>query len=433
MYWAYAGLDAIYTAQLWEVFKPDLQNRGMLDVYYLDLCVTELLTRMESRGCLVDIDYAVEQRDIFMGWVHEATAWVQANFGVNPMSNKKLAEKLQEIGFVLTKCTDSGAWSVDAEVLKPLDHPLPQTALRIRQLSKISSTYLENFMELNENDVVHPSINPLGARTGRMSMSAPNLQNLPRDNADRPEALAVRNCFIPREGNVLIMADFDQIEQRIMAHYSYTIGRDPGMVQAFLSGGDFFSTMAQQLYVDPTITKKDPRRQLTKNASYAKGYGAGSEKFSGTAGVLPDVGRAVYDRIDSMYPGMKTFQREVERIALEHGANEGEPYITAASGRVHYADDGKLYTLVNYKIQGEACDVLKRRMIALDQAGLGDYMTIPVHDEVIMDAPYEYARDVVKICGQVMPDLESYTVPLTVGIDVVQRWGHKYTGQLMEV
>lgn len=425
-YWAYAGLDAVYTARLWEILTPQLVQRNMWNVYSLDLCVSELLGRMESRGCRVNIDYARATYDVYTKWCEETAQWVKDTYGVSPTSNIKLAERLISEGIELTKETASGNISVDAEVLSSIDHPLAQTSLRVRQVSKIASTYLKNFLELEDHGIVRPSTNPLGARTGRMSMAAPNLQNLPRDNAARPEALTVRNCFIARDDHVLVMADFDQIEQRMMAHYTYTVVNDRGMVDAFLAGGDFFTTMAQNIYRDPTIVKKDPRRQLTKNASYAKGYGAGTEKFSNTAGIPMAEGVAFMAAYDAQYPGVKQFQRAIEQQALASMRDGSEPYVFDQIGRIHYAEKGKLYTLVNYLIQGGAANVLKQKMIQLDMAGLGDFMILPVHDEVIFDVPRAAARDVVNTAMAVMPDRTSFAVPLTVGIDVVECWGHKY-------
>jgi DNA polymerase-1 len=433
-YWAYAGLDAVYTARLWELFTPQLVQRNMWSVYSLDLCVSELLRRMEDNGCQVDLAYARANYDAYTQWCAQASQWVRDTYGVSPSSNVKLAERLIAEGIELTKRTGSGNISVDGEVLTGIDHPLAQTALRVRQISKVASTYLGNFLELaDEDSVVHPSINPLGARTGRMSMSAPNLQNLPRDNRARPEALTVRNCFVPRDGNVLITADFDQIEQRMMAHYAYVEVGDRSMVDAFLAGGDFFTNMARNIYRDETLIKADPRRQVTKNAAYATGYGAGTEKFSQTAGITVEEGAAFMAQFHATYPGVKGFQRHTEQQAIAAAQEWGEPFVFDNVGRIHYADAGKLYTLVNYKIQGGAANVLKQKMIQLDMAGLGDYMILPIHDEVMFDVPREAARDVVATAQAVMPNTTDFAVPLTVGVDVVNRWGDKYAGNTVDL
>lgn len=428
-YIVYAAMDAVWTARLWEVFQPQLIERNLWSVYQLDLCVNELIERMEMNGARIDVTYCESNYAMLMKWVAEATTWVKQTYHIAPTSNKKLADALEQLGFLLTKYTPSGEISVDGDVLRAIDHPLAQISLRVRQLSKIAKTYLLNFMELHDTGYIRPSTKVLGAKTGRMSMSQPNLQNLPRDHAGRPEALVVRNCFIPRDDNVLVLADFDQIEQRIMAHYAWQVGGDPGMVHAFAQGGDFFTNMAHRIYSDLSIEKRDLRRQMTKNGAYAKGYGAGPEKFGITVGIPFDAAIAFLDRYDEMFPGVRAFQKETEREALTRDT----PYAVAASGRIHKAERGKLYTLVNYKIQGEACDVLKWKMLQLDQAGLGEYMILPVHDEVILDVPREHVKDVVRVVEQVMPEQSMYSVPLTVGVDVVDRWGKKFIGETIAI
>ncbi len=427
-YWAYAGLDAIYTARLWELFKPQIDAQYP-NVYALDLATSALLRKMERRGVVVDRAYAQEQYDHFMAYVIEATQYVKQTYGIIPTSNTKLAAKLQELGFELIKLTAKGNISVDGEVLNAIPHDLAHTSLQVRRMQKIASTYLGNFVSFADGDSkLHPSINPLGAKTGRMSMSRPNLQNLPRDHVGRPEALTVRNCFLPSQDHVLLMADFDQIEQRVMAHYAWSMAGDPGMAQAFAEGGDFFTTMARRIYGDDSIVKKDPRRQMTKNAAYAKGYGAGPAKFAITAGVDVATAAAFLDRYDEMYPGVTRFQREVDRIAHERIASDGDAFVKAPIGRIHIAAKDKLYTLVNYLIQGAAADVLKMKMLELQQAGLEEFMILPVHDEVLFDVPHEQAREVKRVVEAVMPELQMFSVPLTVGVEHHARWGDKYAG-----
>lgn len=434
VYWAYAATDAIWTAQLWDMFVPQLRERQLWDIYTLDLHANDVLLSMEDRGVRVDREYCTKEYRELEAWIGEAQRWVKQNYGISATSNKQLADALIAQGVVLTKQTPGGDISVDAEALSPIQHPLAQTALRVRQLQKVSSTYLKNFLELaDDQDLLHPSIRCLGAKTGRMSMAEPNLQNLPRDYATRPEAIAVRNCLIPREGNVLVMADFDQIEQRMMAHFVWQTVHDSAMVEEFMRGGDFFTNMAIRIYGDASIVKKDPRRQMTKNASYAKGYGAGVAKFAWTAGIDFETADTFMTAFDSTYPGVRQFQQYVDSLAHQRKRDEGVMYVRSPFGRVHKPDEHKVYTLVNYLIQGTAGDVLKMKLVELAAAGLGDYMVLPIHDEVVFDVPREQARHVVDTCKRIMPETELFTVPLTVGVDVVARMGHKFTEEFIDV
>jgi DNA polymerase-1 len=217
------------------------------------------------------------------------------------------------------------------------------------------------------------------------------------------------------------MCDFDQIEARMFAH----LCGDEGMRAAFAEG-DFFTNLAREIYGDPTIEKKDPRRQLTKNAIYAIAYGSGLRKFCMTAGIEETQGKPFWDALHSKFPGIKTFQRAVDQVAKQRRSVEGQSYVVSPlTGRRHVADEGKEYALVNYLIQGTAAEVLKRKLVELDNAGLGDYMILPVHDEVIFDVPADLVQDVSVTIRDVMEERDLFTVPLTAGVDIAPRWGMK--------
>src|SRR5690606_11287732 len=154
----------------------------------------------------------------------------------------------------------------------------------------------------DEDPRLRPRINSCEARTGRMSMDTPSLHNLPRRDESDASAIAVRNCFIAPPENILLMIDYDQIELRFLAHLS----GDEGLRTAFRNADqvDFFTAAARGMFNDPELGRKDHRRQTTKNAFYAKGYGAGAAKFAATAGLSFEQGQAVYDAIDVTFPGV---------------------------------------------------------------------------------------------------------------------------------
>jgi DNA polymerase I-like protein with 3'-5' exonuclease and polymerase domains len=203
----------------------------------------------------------------------------------------------------------------------------------------------------DEDDCIHPSINTLGARTSRMSMERPNLQNLPRKNERNTAAEAIRSCVTARDGNVMLMCDFDQVEMRMMAH----MAQEHTMIDAFRGDTDFFVALARMVYGDDSIVKSDPRRQVVKNAGYATIYGAGVEKFSKTAGAA----------------------------------------------------------------------VLKMKLIELDSAGLGEWMVVPVHDEIILDVPAEHFEDAADTLRRVMNDDQMFSVPLSASVSYGMSWGSK--------
>jgi DNA polymerase-1 len=430
-YWSYGALDTVLTYQLDDYLDP-LVRREAPASYELELAVAWVCERMERRGVLVDRDYTRGFADELSAYMESAETWCRAEYGLYPGSNRDVITALQRDGVEFTKYTEGGAISLDKFVLGALTHPLAQTVLGRRQAQKMVSTYLNNYLAMSERDGrIHPSINTVGGmgknpfepggssgvRTGRMSMSDPNLQNVPIRGRSGKK---LRRCFVAAEGHTWVKCDADQIEMRMMAHMS----NDQRMIEAFVSEGDFFVNVARRLFGEPDFQKSDPRRQLVKNGGYAKIYGAGIPKFAATAGVTEDVARPFMQSFDAMFPDVIRWVRQVERDALARLNDEGEAYIRSPlTGRRHVADAGKLYTLVNYVIQGTAGEVLKQKMVELDQAGLGDYMRLPVHDEVDLEVPNGDLDDALATLLDVVNDDRLLTVPLTWSAETGPNWG----------
>lgn len=441
-YWQYAALDTILTYRLCDYLEP----RVMIDApqsYQLEMAVTWVCERMARKGAHVDRDYTSKFADELSVYVDAVEVWCKENYGLTPGSYA-VAERLIAEGVKLTKLTDGGKYSLDKEVLSSVSHPLAQAVLGRRQSQKIVSTYLRHYLEDSQRDGrVHPSINTVGGsaknpfesggargvRTGRMSMDGPNLQNVP---IRTKEGKRIRNCFDVETDNVWIKCDFEQIEMRLFAH----LARDPGLIAAFVEaskpgGTDFFVGLTRTIFADDTIGKDDIRRQHVKNSGYAKLYGAGVEQFARTAGIYTEAGdldlvvaSAFLTRFDQLYPGIRNFQHEVERLANERRRDEGEAYVRSPlTQRKHIADEGREYALVNYEVQGAAGEILKMKMLEADQAGLGEYMTLPVHDEIDLEVPTAVMHDVIGTLSEVMNDDTLLSVPIRSTISVGSRWG----------
>ncbi len=421
-YWQYAALDTVLTSHLYDHHKPLVDSIAPKS-YQLELAVTWVIYAMERYGAHIDISYANEHHQKFLDYVETAGTWIESSYGVKPGSNAAIIKILQANGIEFDKRTASGAIALDKEVLGDIEHPLAQTVLNRRQYQKIARTYLRHFIdEVDRDDCIHPSINSLGARTGRMSMQNPNLQNLPRASERNKAANIVRKCITARTGNTLLMSDFSQVEMRLLAHMSHCTP----MIEAFKSDGDFFVNLASQIFNDPNITKKDPRRQITKNAGYATIYGAGVTKFAKTAGVPVSEARAFFIRWNELYPEVKIFQDGVSNEAWDHQKTMGIPYVSSPlTGRRHVGDSNKVYALVNFLIQGTAAETFKTKLLQLAALGLDKYMVVPVHDEIILDVPKNEARDVVHQIQSVMNDDTMYDVPITATVAFGERWGNK--------
>lgn len=430
-YWLYAGIDTILTMQLDDYLEP-LVQREAPEAYALELAVVWVTERMERKGVLVDREHTRAFQSELIEYMEQVETWCQSFYGIYPGSNAKVIEQLRRDGVEFTKMTKGGNVSLDKDVLAAIDHDLAKAVLGRRRAQKVESTYLSTYLALTESDPrIHPSINTVGGRgknpfepggdsgvrTGRMSSDNPNMQNVPTRG---PFKKKIRNCFTVPEGFTWVKCDADQIEMRGMAH----MAQDPAMLAAFNAEGDFFVNMAIQLFNEPDFRKEDPRRQFVKNGGYSKIYGAGIDKFSTTAGVPIQEGALFMKQFDGTFAGVVHWTRQVEADARRRLNQEGEAYVRSPlTNRKHVADASKLYTLVNYVIQGMAAEILKMKIVEADQAGLGPYMILPVHDEVDFEVPNDELDDVLTTLKDVMNDDELLTVPVTWSAETGPKWG----------
>jgi DNA polymerase-1 len=428
-YHEYAALDAVLTAGMWDVQKDKLSGAGAYKgVFDMEMAVRFIVSAMERRGSRVDLGYSKAKFDLLSSHADKIEAWGQDALGVNLGSTQQLARMLQRCGYEFTAFTATGLPQVDKHLLKMLANPdlghpealqlIAQQVLLMRHARKYASTYFSSFISLADaNAMIHTDIRTLGARTGRMSSSTPNIQNCPKDSA------LVRNAFVPTEGNVLVSCDYAQIEMRIMAELS----RDPDLQQAFRTaddtGGDFFVEMGKQIYLEPGFQKKDKRRRLLKNTMYGRIFGAGPEKMAESAGIPVDQMREVVAALDVTFPGINTFMKQVEQVGKARQAANGQGYVTTPVGRRLPCDENKTYTLTNYLIQSSAADVLKKAIIRLDAAGYSPFMIFPVHDEVVFDLPVAYVDQALHDVPLIMQELDHPVPLLAEASGPFERWG----------
>lgn len=248
------------------------------------------------------------------------------------------------------------------------------------------------------------------------SCSDPNLQNLPRDDQ------IVRGCFIPRPGNVFISCDFSQIEMRLAAALSGDAGLIAAFAEADAGGRDFYSALASDMFRED-VAKEDPRRQAIKNMSYAALYGAGLAKQAVTAGVTVEQLRPIRMAFDARYPGLSGLSQLIQAEANAGLQATGTPFVRTSIGRYLPCSRDKMYALLNYKIQAEAGECLKRGIAALAAAGLAGAMRVPVHDEVIFEVPAADADELKVLAQRTMADTERYSVPITCAAKIMsERW-----------
>lgn len=385
---------------------------------------------MELNGARVDLDYSRRKYDELTAYSESVKDWTKGMYnGMSITSNIQLVKILESLGAEITEVTPSGQKSASADQLKKLIidgnsevKQLAELVLKQRKADKLASTYFLNFVNDNVNGFVHPSVKTMGARTGRMSITSPALQTLPKGDD------TVRRAFLPKDDNhVIITSDLDQVEFRMFA----SLSQDPNLINLFnladATGSDPFTEIGREIYQDPSMQKSDKRRSLIKGVVYGRLYGAGIAKQALTAGVPEDQMRAVSNAFDERFPGMISFQKKIEDIGMRRLRDEGQGYVHTWTGRRLPCDEERVYTLVNYLIQGGAAEVFKANLIKLDRADLTDYLIVPVHDEIVLNAPRESAEEIKQLVRECMTTRDGWAVPLTADVDgPLNNWGEKY-------
>lgn len=423
LYVTYAGLDVLLASRLFRVLDEVIRDRGLTTLCQWEHEVQAVCCRMMKRGVLLDVDYTSALSDR-LGAEAEEHARRAALFGVdNVNSTVQLANALLGMGETLTEKTPSGAWKVDKEVLAGLadldkdweragyrePNGLADAVMRSKRAGKWRESYALAMLNGRDfNDRVHPDISSLAARTARMSISRPPLQQLPSGD------WTIRRCLVADPGQVIVACDYKQVEMRVLA----ALADEQTMKAAIKSGQDLHDATAEIIY-GAGFSKS--QRKLAKTVGFGKVYGGGAVTLARQSGApLEDVKEAVamYDR---SFPGVKRLGR-----SLVDKANWGAREVVTPVGRRLPLDGDRLYAATNYLVQSTARDLLCQALIDMEEAGLGKYLLLPVHDEVIAQAPPDEAEEVVRAIGEVMTT-EFYDVPIESDPEVYgPSWGHGY-------
>lgn len=422
-YVRYAGLDVILGTRLFYELAPIVKDLGLADLSRFEHHFSSLLAIMSRKGVKLDVPYIGRLRDDLRE-EEETFRLVAARYGVdNVNSTAQVAEALAAMGETLEERTASGLVKVDKAVLLPLadltmswerieartPNPLADAVLRTKRASKWQTSYVDAFLNLRDSDDrLHASIGGLQARTARMSVSSPPLQQLPSGD------WRVRRAIVADDGQKMIASDYDQIELRVLA----ALADVKGMKDAIAAGEDLHGYTAKLVYGE-NYTKQ--HRKLMKGVGFGKVYGGGAPTLARQTGApLEDVKRAVAD-YDRVYPEVKRYAARLQRRA-EFGRRE----VVTVSGRHLPLDRDRLYAATNYVVQSTSRDILAQAIVDLFDAGLGDHLLLPIHDEILAQAPDEDADELARELGRVMSST-FYGVPLTSTGEVTGRsWGSAY-------
>jgi DNA polymerase I len=419
LYTGYGILDTCITAILAEELWPKVQYAR--EAYDMEMACSRVLCDMELRGARIDTDYVQQARAELSD---ELEQLIDKLGGINPNSASEIIATLINQGAQLTKVTDKGQLSTDDDVMRELEEQGFEMAGLIRGSRanyKIIHSYFDNWLREEIDGFLHPSINQFTdrGRTGRMSVTNPALQTLHKSKK-------VRRAFIPREGNLLVFTDYSNEEVRLAGHVS----GDEAIIRAFAEGRDLHTETAKRVFGTSdgcTHESKCKHRSVGKTGFLGKLYGSGVDTFAKTVGMSAADASVIHHKLDELYPGlartMSKVTQVVQRRARELDSNNG--YVVLPDNRKIMIPANAGYKGLNGLVQGTAAIVLKRAIIDLDLAGLGDFLIVAIHDELMFDAPKELVPEVVPQIERIMTR-EDFRVPLTVESDIVENWGVKY-------
>jgi DNA polymerase-1 len=394
----------------------------------IEVPLVRVLARMEEIGIGVDVDELRRLRDSLTAETERLRAAVIADAGeeFNVNSTKQLREILfDKLGLVPQKKIKSG-YSTDAATLEKLrgEHPIVEHLLDYREVEKLRSTYGEGLLaEVGPDGRIHATFNQTVARTGRLSSDAPNLHNIPvRSETGR----AFRRAFVPAPGCELLVADYNQIELRCIAH----LAEDPGLITAFEAGDDIHTAVAARVWGIPTGEVSHAQREKAKMVSYGLAYGMEAYGLGQRLGIPTDEAAGILGAYFTAFPSVKAYMERTVAEARERGYTEtlfGRrrqiPELSSGNRQVQQAGERQA---MNAGIQGLAADIFKVALVRLDDAldarGLASRIVLQVHDEVILEVPpaeHDAAADLVL---EVMTGAFDLRVPLAVHLAFGPTW-----------
>jgi len=436
----YASEDADITLRLWTMLKPRLAREGMSSVYErLERPLIPILAHMEAAGIKVDTQLLHGLSQDFAGRIQilEGEIHQLAGETFNIASPKQLGEILfEKLGYEGGKKSKTGAFSTGADILEDMAEngvEIARKVLDYRQLAKLKSTYTDALMASvnNRTGRVHTSFSMVGASTGRLSSSDPNLQNIP---IRTQEGRQIRAAFIARPGCKLISADYSQIELRLVAH----VAQEKTMLEAFRNGVDIQAQTASEVFGVPLDQMDAETRRRSKAINFGIVYGISAFGLSRQLSIPQSEARDYIATYLDRFPGIRTYMNDAREFAREH------LYVETLFGRrIHIEQIGASNQAmrgfserqaINAPIQGSAADIIKRAMICLPAElaaqGLAADMLLQVHDELIFEVPEEQAEQSVQLIKSVMENAASpvvqLSVPLVVDAGIADSWSEAH-------
>ncbi|MDG2353860.1 MAG: DNA polymerase I [Gammaproteobacteria bacterium] len=428
----YACEDVIVTQELNQVLDGDLAQYPKLAKLYqtLEIPLIEVLVRMERNGVELDVsalntqqfDIAAQMKSI------ESQAFELAGDAFNLESPKQIQQILfseDGLGLEAKKKTPKGAPSTNEEALKLLDHPLVDLILSYRTLTKLNSTYLEALPKKIDLKTgrLHTSYHQAVTATGRLSSSNPNLQNIPIRSE---QGARIRGAFIANKGNVIIAADYSQIELRIMAH----ISQDANLLEAFNNNTDVHSATASMMFNVPLDKVTKDHRRNAKAINFGLIYGMSAFGLAKQIDVSRTEAKAYIDAYFENYPSVLDYMDNIKEIAKAQGYVETvmgrRLYLPQINAKNKMLQQHALRTAINAPMQGSSADIIKKSMLDVYQ-WIGDEnpdikMIMQVHDELVFEVKASKADEFAHKIQTLMSDTYPLDIPLVVDVGIGDSW-----------
>lgn len=426
----YSAEDAVIALRLWHVLKPMLEGEGLMKIFTdVDLPLVGILAAMEEQGVCIDGDWLKKLSHEFQKELtrieEKVSHYTQGPINLN--SPKQLAHLLFEELKLPPQTKTKTGYSTDAKVLEALEdlHEVPKLLIEYREIAKLKGTYVDTLPLQRDAKTgkIHASFHQTVAATGRLSSSDPNLQNIP---VKTERGLKIRRAFIASPGNVLLSADYSQIELRLLAHMS----GDQELVRSFQKDEDVHRRTASEIFGIVPEKVDDRQRGIAKAINFGLMYGKTAFGLAQELKISRKEAADVIDRYFKRYHGVKTYLDQAVLAAKEKG------YVTTVLGRKRPLRDIQSTNpmlranaermAMNTPIQGTAADLMKLAMIDIDRRlKAGNYaskLIVQVHDEVLLDCPEEEVDEVSKLVCASMEEAMKLSVPLRVNSSVASNW-----------
>ena len=424
-----AARDALAVNRLVPVLLTILQDRSMFWLYdEVERPLISVLSRMEDVGIGVDVPELTRMRDYLVDEVSRLEGAIQQLAGreFNVNSTKQLREVLfDELGLTPQKKTKTG-YSTDAASLEKIrdQHEVVDLLLDYREVEKLRSTYGQGLLDVVEDDGrIRATFNQTVARTGRLSSEDPNLHNIPVRTALGRE---FRKAFVPRDGYELLVADYNQIELRVIAHLT----DDPGLVHAFESGEDIHNATAASVFGVKPDKVNTEQRSRAKMVSYGLAYGMEAYGLGQRLGISTGEASEILEAYFLAFPSVKSFMDEiVEKTKVTgytetlFGRRRPIPDLNSPNFRVRQAAERQA---MNAPIQGLAADIFKIALVEIDHAltemKAQSVLVLQVHDEVILELHPDEIPEIRELTVTKMSEAAELRVPLEVHVALGPTW-----------